>query len=67
MKHGKESGKHVTRRSSAVAGIAAIRPQVAGIDLGSEQHFVCAPALNGEGREVACFGATTWELQTMCE
>jgi transposase len=35
---------------------------VAGIDLGSEQHWVCAPALDGLGREVADFGGTTAEL-----
>jgi transposase len=35
---------------------------VAGIDLGSEQHWVCAPALAGPGREVADFGGTTAEL-----
>jgi len=59
MKQGRKSGKDAVRRSTAVAGIPAIRPQVAGIDLGSERHFVCAPALDGEGREVIAFGATT--------
>jgi len=32
---------------------------VAGIDVGSEQHWVCGPAREGPGREVAVFAATT--------
>src|SRR5882672_2217696 len=46
-------------------GLPVIRPLVAGIDLGSEQHGVCAPRLDGVGREVAVFGATTPELEKM--
>jgi len=42
-----------------------LRTDVAGIDVGSEQHWVCAPALAGGGREVAVFGATTPELQRL--
>ena len=43
-------------------GLPVIRRNVAGIDLGSEQHWVCAPTLDGKGRERASFGATTSEL-----
>jgi hypothetical protein len=46
-------------------GLPVIRPQVAGIDLGSEQHWVCAPHIHGAGREVTTFGATTPELEKM--
>ncbi|HSB16782.1 MAG TPA: IS110 family transposase [Bryobacteraceae bacterium] len=42
-----------------------IRAQVAGIDLGSQRHWVCAPAKDGLGREVADFGATTPELMRL--
>ena len=42
-----------------------VRPNVAGIDLGSETHWVCAPKLGGPGREVEEFGATTPELERM--
>ena len=42
-----------------------LRTEVAGIDVGSEQHWVCAPALAGGGREVAVFGATTPEVQRL--
>jgi transposase len=38
---------------------------VAGIDLGSEQHGVCAPGWDGAGRETVAFGATTPELESM--
>ena len=40
-------------------GLPVIRRQVAGIDLGSERHWVCAPKVDGNGREVTSFGATT--------
>src|SRR5579864_7061343 len=48
-------------------GLPVIRRNVAGIDLGSEQHWVCAPTLDGSGREIASFGATTSELMRMAE
>ncbi len=50
-----------------LSGLPVVRPDVAGIDLGSERHWVCAPALNGEGREVNDFGATTAELIRMAQ
>jgi transposase len=43
-------------------GLPVIRRNVAGIDLGSERHWVCAPTLDGSGREIASFGATTPQL-----
>jgi len=48
-------------------GIPLIRRDVAGIDLGSEQHWVCAPSEDGGSREVAHFGGTTAELIRMAE
>src|SRR5687767_6060167 len=42
-----------------VEGFPVMRAHVAGIDVGSEQHWVCAPARTGPGREVAVFPATT--------
>jgi len=38
---------------------------VAGIDLGSKVHWVCAPKKDGTGRDVEQFGATTPELERM--
>lgn len=45
--------------AKALEGFPILRTDVAGIDIGSAQHWVCAPALNGDGREVAVFSATT--------
>ena len=50
-----------------IAGLPMIRAQVAGIDIGSERHWVCARGLEGSGREVENFGATTAELVRMAE
>jgi hypothetical protein len=48
-------------------GLPVIRGNVAGIDLGSERDWVCAPTLDGSSREIASFGATTPELIGMAE
>jgi transposase len=50
-----------------VEGLPVVRPNVAGIDLGSTQHWVCAPKKGAAGREVEQFGATTPELERMAE
>jgi len=44
-----------------------LQRNVAGIDLGSEQHWVCAPAMDGKDREITSFAATTGELMRMSE
>src|SRR5688572_9269141 len=46
-------------------GLPVVQVRVAGIDLGSRSHWVCAPTVDGLGREVAQFGATTPELERM--
>ncbi len=50
-----------------IEGLPIVRRNVAGIDLGSERHWVCAPAQDGGGREVADFGGTTPELTRMAK
>jgi transposase len=50
-----------------LAGLPIVRQNVAGIDLGSERHWACAPTRDRSGREVASFGATTAELLRMAE
>src|ERR1700680_2710168 len=50
-----------------IEGLPVIRRRVAGLDLGSERHWVCAPTEEGSGREVADFGATTPELIRMAK
>jgi transposase len=44
---------------ASIEGFPVLRANVAGIDVGSEHHWVCAPARTGVGREVAVFDATT--------
>ena len=46
-------------REAIDEGFLVLRGDVAGIDVGSEEHWVCAPARTGTGREVAVFAATT--------
>src|SRR5215471_7136116 len=48
-------------------GLPVIRRNVAGVDLGSERHWVCAPTQDGSGREIASFGATTPDLLRLAE
>ena len=59
-------GKHEIESSEGkrrqLQGLPVIRRNVAGIDLGSERHWVCAPTADESGREIASFGATTAEL-----
>jgi hypothetical protein len=48
-------------------GLPVIQRNVAGVDLGSKEHWVCAPKVGGSEREVERFGATTPELERMAE
>src|SRR3989441_1291245 len=66
MRNNRKSGD---RRGSTrpIEGLPIVRAQVAGIDIGSERHWVCALGLEGSGREIADFGATTPELVRMAE
>ena len=54
-----------TRRQ--IQGLPLLRLDVAGSDLGSKRHWVCAPTMDGCSREIADFGATTPELIRMAE
>ena len=56
-----------TRRKKQIEGLPVVLRNVAGIDLGSERHWVCAPVAGGISREVADFGATTPELIRMAK
>ena len=63
-KHKVESSEGSRRQ---LQGLPVIRRNVAGIDLGSERHWVCAPTVDGSGREIASYGATTPELIRLAE
>src|SRR5215475_5622848 len=64
---GREERETSEKSRRQLEGLPIVRRGVAGIDLGSEQHWVCAPTLDRSGREVASFGATTAELIRMAE
>jgi transposase len=57
------------RASSSVdsASLSSVQPKVAGIDLGSREHWVCGPALTAGEPNVRVFGTTTPRLQELAE
>src|ERR1035438_2809954 len=61
----KKNSKRPPQGSIQPEGFPVVRPDVAGIDLGSEGHWVCAPTVDGAALEVQEFGATTPELERM--
>ncbi|HEY6368984.1 MAG TPA: IS110 family transposase [Candidatus Sulfotelmatobacter sp.] len=64
---GRDENTSAGNNRGQLAGLPIIRRNVAGIDLGSERHWVCAPTRDRSGREVASFGATTAELLRLAE
>ncbi len=54
-------------RALEADGLPVLRRNVAGIDLGSTTHWVCAPTVDGTGREVEQFGATTPDLEKLAQ
>ncbi len=54
-------------KTEEIEGLPIVRRNVAGIDLGSTFHWVCAPTVDGTRREVAKFGGTTPELIRMAK
>jgi transposase len=64
---GREDIENSENKRRQLQGLPVIRRNVAGIDLGSERHWVCAPTQDGSGREIASFGATTSELISLAE
>jgi hypothetical protein len=55
-------------KSTVQAGkLSVLRREVAGADLGSREHYVCAPTLQGDGRDVESIGSITAELYRMAD
>lgn len=50
------------KKSAAPTALPVVRPMVAGIDIGSRQHWVCGPARSDGVPNVQVFGTTTGEL-----
>ncbi len=48
-------------------GLQTIRPQVAGIDLGSREHWVCGPSREDGEPNVRTFGTTTGQLRELAD
>ena len=55
------------RKGKASRGLRVIREQVAGIDLGSQAHYVCGPQKQEGERNVEVFGTTTPQLQKLAD
>ena len=60
------SKKKSTKRSEATRSLRVIRTNVAGIDLGSREHWVCCPGKE-EIPNVKTFGTTTPELARLAD
>jgi transposase len=60
-------GARQNQDDGEIEGLPVIRQNVAGIDIGSQVHWVCGPSLKGSGREEETFGATTPELLRMAK
>lgn len=58
--------KKAEAKQPGTAGMPRIRSMVAGIDVGSQNHYVCAPTSAG-GTTMRVFGATTPELAAMAD
>jgi transposase len=58
--------KRKKETQSAPATLPVIQPLVAGIDIGSEQHWVCGPP-QGDTPNVRVFGTTTVELNALAD
>jgi hypothetical protein len=54
-----------TKRKKKSPALETIQPKVAGIDIGSTEHWVCGPECDDGDREVRAFGATTDQLRQM--
>lgn len=55
------------RKKKAVASLPVVRPNVAGIDIGSRSHFVAGPIPSDGSLNVREFSTTTPELQEMVD
>ena len=63
--------KRKRERTPQGRGLEMIRPDAAGIDLGSQEHWVCGPRRdddeNAEKPNIATFGTTTAELERLAD
>ena len=55
------------RKVRPIQACPVIRPNCAGIDLGSQEHWVCGPAREDGKANVKVFGSTTPELHRLAD
>ena len=55
------------KSSAALTSLPVVRPRVAGVDIGSSQHWVCGPAGADGAPNVRVFGTTTGELNQLAD
>lgn len=67
MKSVRGKKKKTAKRGPRAAGVKVIRPHVAGIDLGSRQHWVACPTVEEGKPNVRVFGTTTPELNELAD
>jgi transposase len=61
------SKRRESRPKKAVPALSPTRPKVAGIDVGSRQHWVCGPDEGTGQANVRVFGTTTAELMALVD
>lgn len=59
--------KSKSKKREQFGALPVIRPMVAGIDLGSREHWVCGPARADSEPNVCVFGTTTPQLEELAE
>lgn len=65
-----KQAKTRTKKESATTAtsLPTVQPMVAGIDVGSSQHWVCGPARGDDGKPaIRSFGTTTVELEALVD
>jgi hypothetical protein len=67
MSNPKEDSKRKKKASSVPTSLPVIRPMVAGVDIGSSQHWVCGPAKADDTPNVCVFGTTTAQLNELAD
>lgn len=66
MTNSEVGSKRKKKRGPTSSTLPVIQPLVAGIDIGSTQHWVCGPA-DGETPNVRVFGTTTVDLNELAD
>jgi transposase len=61
----KRGSKKKTATKAGPAALPVLQPMVAGVDVGSTQHWVCGPARADGGPNVRVFGTTTAQLHEL--